>query len=71
MTGNEFKVGDRIVITTESCNYCYKAGDEAVLTGMDSDGDWWADFTCNKSFCYDGHWCLDEREFSLVDKMNR
>ena len=69
MTGNEFKIGDRIVITrNDSC--LYMAGDEAVLTGMGSDGDWWADFTCNKSFLDDGHWCLNEREFSLVDKRN-
>jgi hypothetical protein len=58
--------GDKIEIIIGSGRY-YKAGDKAVLTSIDNDGDWWADFSSNENYYKSGVWCAGklDKDFKL------
>jgi hypothetical protein len=63
------KKGDKVEVLVGSGPY-YKRRDIAVLVRIDSDGDWWADFTGNKVFRGEGGWCIGKPfvEFRLLGR---
>lgn len=56
------KIGDRVIITHD-CGDCYFSnGDEAIITSVDDDGDFWADFTVNGTYKQPAGWCIGHNQ---------